>query len=46
MVNIKRSKEGIELKGFRVNMGKMKVMCCNVGSGQMENSGKWPCGVC
>jgi PHD-finger len=27
-------------------MGKMKVMCCNVGTGQMENSGKWPCGVC
>ena len=21
-------------------------MCCKVESGQMENSGKWPCGVC
>ena len=26
-------------------MDKTKVMCCNVGSGQRENSGKWPCGV-
>jgi hypothetical protein len=46
VVNIKRSKEGIELKGFRVNMGKMKVMCCKLGSGQRENSGKLPYGVC
>ena len=40
MVKIKRWKEGMELKGLRMNMGKMKVMCCNVESGQMENSGK------
>ena len=46
VVKIKRSKEGMESKGFRVNVGKTKVMCCNVGSGQRENSGKWPCGVC
>jgi hypothetical protein len=46
MVKIKRWKEGMESKGLRVNMGKTKVMYCNVGSGQMENSGKWPCGVC
>jgi hypothetical protein len=38
--------EGMELKGLRVYMGKMKVMCCKVGSEQMENSWKWPCGVC
>lgn len=46
MEKVKRWKEGMELKGLRVNMGKTKVMCCNVGTGQMENSGKWPCGVC
>jgi hypothetical protein len=36
----------MELKGLRVNMGKTKVMCGNVGTWQMENSGKWPFGVC
>ena len=46
VVKIKRWKEGMELKGLRVNMGKTKVMCCNVGFEQMENSGRWPCGVC
>ena len=46
MVKIKRWKDGMELKGISVNMDKTKVMCCNVESGQMENSGKWPCGVC
>ena len=46
VVKIKRWKEGMELKGLRVNMGKTKVMCCNVGFGQRENSGKWPCAVC
>ena len=40
MVKIKRWKEGIKLKGLIVNMDKMKIKCCNVGSGQMENSGK------
>ena len=45
-MNIKRWKEGMELKGFRVNMGKMKVMCCKLGSGHRENSGKLPYGVC
>ena len=39
-------KEGVELKGLRVNTSKTKVMCCKVRSGQMENSRKWPCGVC
>ena len=46
VVKIKRWKQEMELNGLRVNMGKAKVMCYNVGSGQMENSGKWPCGVC
>ena len=29
-----------------MNTGKTKVMCCKVRSGQVEDSGKWPCGVC
>src|SRR6184192_3456594 len=33
-------------KGLRVNLGKTKVMNCKVGVGQVENSGKYPCGVC
>src|SRR5207247_240860 len=33
-------------KGLRVNIGKTKVMNCKVGVGQVENSGKYPCGVC
>src|SRR5437899_221963 len=33
-------------KGLRVNIGKTKVMNCKVGGGQVENSGKYPCGVC
>ena len=36
----------MEEKGLRVNVGKTKVMKCQVGSGQVKNSGKWPCGVC
>src|SRR6266516_4698006 len=33
-------------KGLRVNIGKPKVMICKVGVGQVENSGKFPCGIC
>src|SRR3989442_3743511 len=33
-------------KGLRVNIGKTKVMNRKVGVGQVENSGKYPCGVC
>src|SRR5207247_816713 len=33
-------------KELRVNIGKTKVMNCKVGVGQVENSGKYPCGVC
>ena len=36
----------MEAKGLRVNMGKTKVMRCQVGKVQQGNSGKWPCGVC
>src|SRR5213083_200716 len=33
-------------KGLRMNIGKTKVMNCKVGVGQVENSGKFPCGIC
>src|SRR3989441_1122217 len=33
-------------KGLRVNIGKTKAMNCKVGVGQVENSGKYACGVC
>src|SRR6184192_893771 len=33
-------------KGLRVNIGKTKVMNCRVGVGQVENSDKYPCGIC
>jgi hypothetical protein len=39
-------KEGLEVRGLRVNVGKTKVMRCQVGSGKVVKSGKWPCGVC
>src|SRR3989441_510150 len=40
MVNVIRSLyEG-------VNIGKTQVMNCKVGVGQVENSGKYPCGIC
>jgi hypothetical protein len=43
---IRKWKDGMEEKGLRVNMEKTKVMKCQVRSGQVENSGKWPCSVC
>jgi hypothetical protein len=43
---IRKWRTGIESKGLRVNMGKTKIMKCQVKSGQVEKSGKWPCGVC
>ena len=33
-------------KGVRVNAEKTKVMWCQVSKGQVEDSGKHPCGVC
>ena len=36
----------VKEKGLRVNIGKTKVMNCRVGVGQVENSGKYPCGIC
>ena len=39
-------KKGMEEKGLRVNMAKTKIMKCSLTSGQVENSGRWPCGIC
>jgi hypothetical protein len=43
---IKCWKEGLESKGLRVNVGKTKVMKCQISSDMADESGKWPCGVC
>ena len=39
-------KKSMEEKGLRVNMAKTKVMVCQAKSGQVKDSGKWPCGIC
>ena len=46
MEKLRKWKRGMELKGLRVNIGKTKVMRCQVRVGQAEESGKYPCGVC
>ena len=43
---IRKWKAGMEDRGLRVNMGKTKVMRCRVDAGQVQKSGKYPCGVC
>ena len=42
---IRKWKDGMEQKGLKVNMGKTKVMNCQVRQGQAENWGKFPCGI-
>ena len=39
-------KEGLESKGFRVNVGKTKVMKCHVAADMQVESGKYPRVVC
>ena len=39
-------KNGMEIKGLRVNMTKTKVMASRIGKGPVFTSGKYPCGVC
>ena len=46
MVKLSKWKTGMEEKGLRVNMGKTKVMRCQVDAGQVVKTGKYPCGVC
>ena len=36
----------MEAKGLKVNIGKTKVMVGGEGSGAVEETGKFPCGVC
>ena len=43
---IRQWKDGMKQKGLRINMGKTKVMKCEVRQGQAENLGKFPCGIC
>ena len=42
MEKLRKWKKGMELKGLRVNIGKTKVMKCQVRIGQAEDSGKYP----
>ena len=46
MEKLRKWKKGMELKSLRVNIGKTKVMRCQVRIGQAEDSGKYPCGMC
>ena len=46
MEKLREWKRGMELKGLGVNIGKTKVMRCQVKMGQTEESGEYPCGVC
>ena len=46
MEKLRKWKTGMEEKGLRVNMGKTKVMRCQVDAGQVVKTGKYPCGVC
>jgi hypothetical protein len=39
-------KQKVEAKGLRVNIGKTKVMKCQVRSERLEDTGRYPCGVC
>ena len=46
MEKLRKWKRGMELKGLRLNIGKTKVIRCQVRIGQAEETGKYPCGVC
>ena len=39
-------KNGVELKGLKVNMGKTKVMISGRDLHTLQTSGKYPCAVC
>ena len=45
MEKIEKWRKGLETGGLRVNFGKTKIMRCEIGAGQVKNSGKYPCGV-
>src|SRR5260221_13344322 len=44
--NLVKWKVGMEAKGLKVNVGKTKIMVGGSGMGDVEESGKWHCGVC
>lgn len=46
MERIEKWKEGLESKGLKVNIGKTKVLKCEVAAGPVEETGKYSCGVC
>ena len=46
VVKVREWRAGLEGKGLKVNFGKTKVLKCHFLSGQVENSGKWPCRIC
>ena len=41
-----RWKDIMESKGLRVNIEKPKVMICERETGELAESGNWPCSVC
>jgi hypothetical protein len=43
---LQKWKAGMEAKGLKMNVGKTKIMIGGEGTGDVEESGKWPCGVC
>jgi Reverse transcriptase (RNA-dependent DNA polymerase) len=43
---LRKWKISMEKKGLRVNMGKTKVMRCQVDARQVMKTGKYPCAVC
>ena len=45
-VKMQRWRRGMEEKGLRVKVCKIKVMKCRYRSGKIEKSGKWPCRIC
>ena len=46
MENIRCWKDGLEAKGLRVNVAKTKVLKCHKKCGQVQETCKYPCGVC
>jgi len=41
-----RWRNEFEIKGWKVNGGRTKMMKCKLCSGVVEESAKWQCGVC
>ena len=41
-----RRKDGVQSKGMKVNMNKTKVMISGESHKGVDNTGRWPCGVC